>query len=215
MLENEYFRELVEFLNSSIAALLPPARSTLRNWVMTEYNEQRQVLKAELGEAVSAIHLSFDLWTAPNYLAILSIFGHWIDAHGQRHNKLLAFRRVIGKHGGQQQAEVVLKVLNELAICHKVGCIVGDNASSNDSAIAAILKALHPQKTAKQLIAFRLRCFGHIVNLCAHALIFGKGEGGRRAKLASAEVKGNEEAYDAVWRSVGAVGILHNIIKYI
>ena len=68
---------------------------------------------------------------------------------------------------------------------------------------------------AKQRQSLRIRCFGHIVNLCAHALIFGKGKGSRHDQLAKAERQGNEEASAAVWRNVGAVGRLHNIVKYI
>ena len=216
MLENKYFRELLACLNKGIANLLPRARATLRGWIMTEYEEQKQLVKEELSHAVSAVHLSFDLWSAPNGIAILSIYGHWIAAAGgKRVNKLLAFWRVIGQHSGEHQAAVVLAVMKEYEIEGRVGCIVGDNATSNDTAAASTLKVLHPHLKAKQRQSLRIRCFGHIVNLCAHALIFGKGKGSRHDQLAKAERQGNEEASAAVWRNIGAVRRLHNIVKYI
>jgi hypothetical protein len=215
MLENEYFRELLACLNQSIADLLPRARATLRGWIMDEYVDRKAAIKDELAEAISDIHLSFDLWTAPNYISILGVYGHWIGPSGQRMNKLLAFRRVFGKHAGENQAQIVLDVLDEFQIQERVGCLVGDNAASNDTAVSTILKALYPKLTKKQQTAFRIRCLGHIVNLCAHALIFGKGKGNRREALARAERKGDEDGWTSAWRQIGAVGRLHNIVRYI
>jgi hypothetical protein len=215
MLENGYFRELLACLNQSIADLLPRARATLRKWIMDEYLCQKEALKSELAQAISDIHLSFDLWTAPNCVAIMSIYGHWITPTGRRMNKLLAFRRVAGKHAGENQAQIVLNVLEELQIKDQIGCLVGDNAASKDAAMLAILKVLHPGLSKRQLLAFRIRCLGHIVNLCAYALIFGKGKGKRRETFARAERKSDEDEWALVWRQIGAVGRLHNIVRYI
>lgn len=87
--------------------------------------------------------------------------------------------------------------------------------SRNDIAVSVILANLHPEFTREQRSAFWGRCLGHIVNLCAHALIFGKGKGRRREELAPAERKGDEDGWASVWRRIGAVGRLHNIIRYI
>ena len=92
-------------------------------------------------------------------------------------NKLLSFRRVFGKHAGEHQAQIVLEVLRELQIQDRVDCLVGHNAAVNVSAVFAILGSLHPTPTRKQCSAFRIRCLGHIINFCAHALISGKGKG--------------------------------------
>lgn len=59
----------------------------------------------------------------PNYTAILSIYGHWIGPSGQRTNKLLAFRQVLGKNAGENQAQIVLEVLGELQIQDRIGCL--------------------------------------------------------------------------------------------
>lgn len=40
---------------------------------MDKYVDRRAALKDELSEAISDIHLSFDLWTAPNYMSILGV----------------------------------------------------------------------------------------------------------------------------------------------
>lgn len=56
-------------------------------------------------------------------------------------NELLAFRRVVGKNAGENKAQIVLSVLEEVEI--QGHCLVGDNGASNDTAVSAILKVLH------------------------------------------------------------------------
>lgn len=73
MLENEYFRELLACLDQSIANLLSRARATLRRLIMDEYVTQKAVLKNELAQALSDVYLSFDLWTAPNYITSIHV----------------------------------------------------------------------------------------------------------------------------------------------
>ena len=51
---------------------------------------------------------------------------------------------------------------------------MGDNAESNDTCVDTVLRVLYPKMPVKKRKARRLRCFGHIVNLCAQAFIIGK-----------------------------------------
>jgi hypothetical protein len=48
MLENTIFRDLVLYLNAALGGLLPKARSTLRTWIMAEYDSKKEALKEEL-----------------------------------------------------------------------------------------------------------------------------------------------------------------------
>jgi len=215
MLENDYFRELMQFLNAGVAMLLPKAASTIRLWVMAEYETHKAGVKKELQASLSNIHLSFDLWTSPNYYAILRIYGHFISAEGERCNRLLAFRRVHGGHSGENQALLVLEVIQEYSIERPVGFFVGDNAQSNDTCVAAIIKRLYPQLKKKHALGRRLRCIGHITNLCAQAMLLGKGAGKAVAELARKAAKGADGVIETFWRGRGAVGRLHNIVRYI
>ena len=89
--ENGYFRSLISFLNSALAKFIP-SRNTLRDWVLTEYNARKGDMRRQLRKSRSNIHLSFDLWTSPNFYTIISIVAHFIDANGCRQTKLLAIR---------------------------------------------------------------------------------------------------------------------------
>ncbi|SRR6266516_4789650 len=69
--------------------------------------------------------------------------------------------------------------------------------------------------SAKQRKARRLRCFGHIVNLCAQAFIVGKDAEKVCKKLATAYQDNDMKAVEKLWRDRGAVGLLHNVVRYI
>ena len=169
----------------------------------------------ELEAAISHIHLSFDIWTSPNGYSIISIFSHYINASGQRRRRLLAFRRIFGAHTGDNIAQALLKVIREYSIEAKVRYFMSDNAANNDVAVAAVLKELFPNLTAKQSKARRLRCFSHITNLCARALLLGKGAGKALSELERKAAKGHIDAVDQFWKGKGALGRLHNIVVYI
>ena len=52
----------------------------------------------------------------------------------------------------------------------QIGWFVLDNASSNDTCVAEILKGLDIDDTVEHR---RLRCLGHIINLAAKSFLFG------------------------------------------
>ena len=215
MLENQYFRDLIKCLNAGIIKVLPAARSTLRNWVKKEYEIRKDYLIEELETALSSIHLSFDIWTSPNRYSIISVFGNFVNHQGQRRRLLLAFRRIYGSHSGENISTALLEVISEYKIEEKVGYFVSDNAKNNDVAIDHLLQRLYPALSLQQRQARRLRCFGHITNLCARALLLGKGAGKALTDLERKESKGDFEAADSFWKGKGALGQLHNIVVYI
>lgn len=215
MIENDYFRALLNWLNKGVGQLLPHAASTLRQWIINEYEQQKVLVIEELSKAISNVHLSFDLWSSPNHYAIMGIYGHFINAAGHRRTQLLAFRRLRGDHSGENQAQLIVEVINEYLIAGSIGYLVCDNAKSNDVAVAAVLKELFPAIKASSMKARRLRCFGHITNLCARAMLLGKGAGKALADIDRKQAKGAHEAIDAFWRKRGCIGRLHNLIRWI
>jgi hypothetical protein len=82
MLEKEYFRELVCYLNLALGGILLRAASTLRGWIMEEYCEHKERLKEQLRSSLSNVHLSLDVWTSPNNYAIICVYFHFIDSKG-------------------------------------------------------------------------------------------------------------------------------------
>lgn len=214
-LENQYFRELLSYLNSKLPSFLPRASNTIRRWVIESFTSKKSLLKAELASSVSRITLSFDLWTSPNGLAILGVVGHFINHDGKRRQVLLGLREVIGEHSGENMAAILLAIIREYDLQSKIGFFMADNAESNDTAIHAVLKVLYPQLTKRQRNRHRLRCFGHIVNLIAQAFIIGKDSEKicREIDVASREM--DFKKVHELWKRRGAIGKLHNIVRYI
>jgi hypothetical protein len=101
------------------------------------------------------------MWTSPNYLAMLSVFAHYLDKGGARRSRLIGFERVLGAHTGENQATLIIETL------HESRYLMSDNASSNDTCVDTVLKTMSPElSTARYL--------GHVINLCACALLIGR-----------------------------------------
>jgi hypothetical protein len=116
MIENKYFRELVAYLNKGLASLLPLAQATIRRWIISAYQKEKEKIREEMKTSISSIHISFDMWMSPNYLAMLSIFAHDLDKDGIRQNRLIGFKRVLGARTGESQAAVIIVTLHEYGI---------------------------------------------------------------------------------------------------
>ena len=59
--KNKLFQNLTTFLSADVAAILPAARSTLRQWIVDECEEPKIVWKAEVAASLSEIHISFHM----------------------------------------------------------------------------------------------------------------------------------------------------------
>ena len=213
-IENAYFIEMIQYMHQGLSKLIP-SRNTIRKWVMSEFRKQKRQLQDDLREARSNIHLSFDLWTSPNCYAIIAIVAHYIDKKGLRQTKLLAIRRLEGEHSGANQAQIVLDVIGEYKIGGRIGYFMLDNASSNDTAVDLIMRTLYPKMSEKQQKRRRLRCLGHVVNLAAQAFLLGKKADTTLEELELAYSRHDFELIAKIWRKQGALGRLHNIIRYI
>jgi hypothetical protein len=214
-IENDYFRDLLFYLFPPLADLLPKAASTIRQWVMNMFEVRKERLRQDMLDSRSSISLSFDLWTSPNYLAVLGVAAHFIDKSGLRRTAVLALREVEGEHSGENIADVLLQVIKDYKITDRVGYFMSDNASANDVCVDFVLRAVYPRMSDKQRKRRRLRCFGHIVNLCAQAFLIGKDAEKVCQDLDAAYREGDMKRIQELWRKRGAIGRLHNIIKYI
>ena len=215
--EDEDFRDLVKCLNPSIKDYLVKTGNSIRDWVEGDFIESKQLIREVLARAISKIHISCDLWTSPNGYAMCGVAAHFIGHQGYVQSVLLALKRMTGAHGGEQVAEVLVSVITDFEFVDNLGCYIGDNADSNDTAWKATLAILHPDRDP---VASRSRCLGHIINLAAKAFIFGKNVD---AFEAVAEAVNDSTPWDApamrtaqdAWRKKGALGKVHNIVVFI
>ena len=212
VVENNFFRDLIYILSPSLAQLLPSG-NTIRKWIIAKYEEEKGRIKREIREdSLSNIHISFDLWTSTNQMAMMAIVAHYTNQSFQVQTRLLALRRLYGTHSGENQAKLIIDVLKEYEITDKIGYFITDNASNNDTCIDIIVRTLLPTFTAEQRRQRRLRCWGHIINLAAKAFLFGKNpDDFDRAILVNRTLRDEQEELTE-WRKCGPIGKLHNVI---
>ena len=143
---------------------------------------QKDRIKLRLKKAKSKIHFTTDCWTAPNKTAYQAVTAHFVDELDQLSKATIALREHKEVHGGEQQAEVMIEVIEEYEISEsQIGYLtsklyflpflslgsllntpnLGDNHGSNDK-LCRILQKRFPTWNATQ---HRIRCIGHIINL--------------------------------------------------
>ncbi|KAH7471327.1 hypothetical protein FOMA001_g12965 [Fusarium oxysporum f. sp. matthiolae] len=213
--ESTYPQEPFRQSDSDLHVQVPWGRTTAKKDLEDILSLKKAAVKEELDEAVTQIHISFDLWTSPNRLAFISIFGHFIDRSNSHQSRLLAFRRQIGSHAGENIAYTVRNVVRDWGIDRKIGVSICDNAASNDVCLRNFYTNLDASITQADAEVRRMRCFGHIFNFVAQAFLHGDD---------AAFFELQSEAYGMLewveedlehWRAQGLVGKLHNIVKFI
>ncbi|KAJ5544026.1 hypothetical protein N7494_005305 [Penicillium frequentans] len=192
IVEHPAFKALIEATGASLPI---KTADTLSNRIKEEFHSHRAYVKDELKRSSRTLALSLDVWTSENQIPIMGIIGHWISPEFEKRDELLEFTEINGPHSGENLAEVVLKMLDELDIAPKLLTITGDNAGNNGT----LCDSLHDQLLKKYdndddrfrirpLMRFRGRqsfipCLAHILNLiCKNVLASLKAGSAREAK---------------------------------
>ncbi|SCN83712.1 uncharacterized protein FFE2_05497 [Fusarium fujikuroi] len=207
-----HFRSLLLTPPEIIKAALPKSGTTVQNWLLTRYNEKRGLLAEELLAASSLISLSFDLWTSPNGYTILGVLAHYITVAGFPTHKVIAFRKLEGAHSGENQAVIIDDVCRTFNLpSHKLGFFTLDNIESNTTCLTALFRRQPSHFLSypinEQVQIRRLRCWGHIINLVAKALLL-------TPRLLTQSTPDHTNDYEESWRALGAIGKLHNIVQF-
>jgi hypothetical protein len=127
LVECSEFRAFVAYLNSDIDTWLPDTHETIKKWIMRQYEGQKEKVKQRIQSAKSKIHISCDLWTSPNSLAILGVVAHYVTEDGQLKHHVLAMKDIDGEHDGSNLAAAVLEVIDDWGFASKLGYFVMDN----------------------------------------------------------------------------------------
>jgi hypothetical protein len=202
---SDRLREVILSGGPIVAPLLPSSR-TVSRWIIKTFEARKVDLKASLTTALSKINLSFDLWSAPNKRSLLGVVAHWIDYTKTLKTALIALPEVNGHYGATHLAPPLQKLIEEYDIGNNLGAFQMDNADNNDTCLRQ-LATKFDINPAQQ----RMRCFGHVINLVVKALLMGTGLSKFQKELTDA----NDSDTFRIWRNQGAIGKLHNIIRYI
>ncbi|KAJ9413647.1 hypothetical protein QL093DRAFT_2628111, partial [Fusarium oxysporum] len=134
------FRQLLAFLDDEfVIEVLPTSGNTVRRWILQEFEEHTRMLKDEMNKALSKVHTSFDMWTSPNGIAILSVIAYYVDIAGTPQVRLISLEKLSGSHGGENQAILMAKVIRKYGLEKKIGFFTADNADPCDTCVRALL----------------------------------------------------------------------------
>ncbi|KAF4954189.1 hypothetical protein FSARC_12207 [Fusarium sarcochroum] len=102
--EHSFLRKIFNHFDSDLVVQMALSGSSVTREIHRLFEAKRDTIKAELCNALTAVHISFDLWTSPNRFAIMAVFAHFIDQLGHQQSRLLALRRQSGAHSGENLA---------------------------------------------------------------------------------------------------------------
>ena len=89
MVENRWFRALLTYGTSTLINFLPKSHNTTRKIIQSDFTAKKNRIRALLRGAKSDIHLSFDLWSSLNGLAINGIIAHFLGGDSKLKTVLL------------------------------------------------------------------------------------------------------------------------------
>ncbi|KAF6515700.1 hypothetical protein HZS61_004441 [Fusarium oxysporum f. sp. conglutinans] len=214
LVECPEFRALLAYINNDIETWLPDTHNTVKTWIMRQYECQKERVKQRIQSAKSRIHISCDLWTSPNSLAILGVVAHYVTEDGQLEHHVLALKDIDSEHDGSHLAVAILKVVDEWGFASKLRYFVMDNAGNNDTMMRSLsLGLLRRYDIQYDPKVHRLRCQGHIINLAAKAFLFVTDN--EKLELDDPGVHNVTLKHIEAWRKKGPLGKIHNFVVFI
>jgi hypothetical protein len=137
----------------------------------------------------------------------------------KKQKALLALKRVPG-HSGDDQFSILLPVLKDYDIVHKLGAIIADNAAPNNVLCRTIESYMEEEEDREWLASdWRIRCLGHIINLVVQAFLFTNVIDMDELESYDEQERDGElmdnEARRAKFRLLGPLGQGHNIVVHI
>jgi hypothetical protein len=76
--EQRVFQDLIQLLNLVLFAWLFTAGNSIRKLILREHQQRRLKVIDNLQAAKSKIHLSCDLWTSPDAIALCGVITHYL-----------------------------------------------------------------------------------------------------------------------------------------
>lgn len=166
---------LICAVNHTANDLISLSHGSIQKHVSNSYCVYKDILRRKLQSSPWKIHLSLDVWSAPNHKAFLGTCVKFLDVDTKETlQALLALSELPsldgpGGHGGAEQWKLLRQVLDDYNIWNKIGFFTGDNHGSNDKLCRFLGE--HLQEKGMKWVAKkqRIRFNGHVLNLAVQA----------------------------------------------
>jgi len=112
LIEADTLQEFIKHIQPKYK--LPKSANTIRSWVISNYDDQKQEVRLEIKNSITQIHMSIDSWTSPHKsLNVIEIVSHFNSQRGNRMNPALVVGEIEGSHTGNAQAEILVNIITE------------------------------------------------------------------------------------------------------
>lgn len=168
----------ISAINYTTEDLISLSHGSIQKLVSNSFCVHKDILRKKLQSSPSKIHLSTDVWSAPNYKAFLGTCVKFVDPDSKEILQvLLALSELPGlnspsSHGGAEQWKLLHHVLEDYNIWHNIRFYTGDNHGSNDKLCRLLSQHLKGKGISWDAKKQRIRCHGHVINLIVQVFLF-------------------------------------------
>ena len=114
--EDEDFQEMLCACNEAVEPYLPRSGSTIKNWVVDEFEKVKNEVQVQLMHAQSKVHISFDLWSSPSGYSLCGIVAHFIGLQNTVQHCLIGMKCIGCSYSGENITAEVIPVLKEFEL---------------------------------------------------------------------------------------------------
>ncbi len=100
--------------------------------VNNSFQSQMDIIQKKLQSVLINIHLAVNIWTSPNNYLLLTICAYFINNQEVLIKAFFALYTV-ASHSGEDQWNALLLVLKNFRIIQKLGAIIANNSSTNNT----------------------------------------------------------------------------------
>jgi hypothetical protein len=235
LVESPSFHTFLLTMNPEASRLIPRSHNTIKQDILSEWLLKKEEIKKELREARSYLNISLDVWTSPNRILYLGIVGHYVRKNGNYTQTRLLGMKQIFRHSAIDQWNTLQPLLEEYDQLDSLGFIIGDNATTNDKLCRVISTWMIKERGIDWNAEHsRIRCLGHMINLIVQAFLLNSNNEKRISQkdfeaieefeqnlleeecvIPEAEQEAIHKDHREKFRSLGAIGKLHNIVVFI
>ncbi|CAG8453427.1 3191_t:CDS:1 [Scutellospora calospora] len=156
VVENKAFQNMIKKLDPFYQV---PKRKAIYNLAISQFYEQRNLIKNYLSNIISKVALTADFWTSLKMESFLAITIHFIDKNWNLQHFVLDIFQFKGSHTGEIIADKIYNLLEEFEIETKVISLTTDNGANMISAANYLQDKLNSNNFC------HYRCIAHILNL--------------------------------------------------
>jgi hypothetical protein len=133
LVESTDFYIFCQVLNPKAGNVVPKVYSTVEKKITQAFQNHKDIIQEKLQSVLTYIYWKIDIWTSLNNLLLLEITADFVDCKKEKYTKALIVLSEVDSYSRQAQFDTLLPVLQDYNIVQKVGTVIGNNSSTNNT----------------------------------------------------------------------------------